>query len=117
VLVVEDEAVVRGNIVEMLRDQGFVVLEAHDGASGLAILKRGVAVDLLLTDVGLPGMNGRELADQVRLTRPDLKVLFMTGYAEEAAIAKGFLKSGMDLITKPFELTDLSRRVRDMMAG
>lgn len=117
VLVVEDEPVVRGIVVEMLRDQGYRVLEAVDGPAGLAVLRLGERIDLLLTDVGLPGMNGRQLADQALESRPAMKVLFMTGYAESAAIAKGFLQPGMDMITKPFDLDDLARRVRDMVAN
>jgi PAS domain S-box-containing protein len=117
VLVVEDEPVVRGVITEMLHDQGYRVLEATDGPSGLRMLRLNRRIDLLITDVGLPGMNGRQLADQARETRPDLKILFITGYAENVAIAKGFLQPGMEMITKPFELDSLSARVRQMVAG
>jgi len=95
VLVVEDEAVVRGVIFEMLTEQGYRTLQAVDGPSGLNILRSGQRVDLLVTDVGLPGMNGRQLADQARETRPGLKVLFITGYAENAVISDGFLQPGM----------------------
>jgi PAS domain S-box-containing protein len=116
VLVVEDETVVRGVIAEMLQDEGYRVLEAIDGPAGLGILREEMRIDLLVTDVGLPGMNGRQLADQARETRPDLKILFITGYAESAAIAKGFLQPGMEMITKPFDLDNLSRRVREMVA-
>jgi PAS domain S-box-containing protein len=115
VLVVEDEPVVRGVIVEMLQDQGFRTLQAVDGPSGLRILRLEQRIDLLVTDVGLPGMNGRQLADQARETRPDLKILFITGYAENVAIAKGFLQPGMEMITKPFDLDKLSQRVREMV--
>jgi PAS domain S-box-containing protein len=117
VLVVEDEPVVRGVIVEMLHDQGYRVLEAVDGPSGLRVLREQARIDLLLTDVGLPGMNGRQLADQARETRPDLKILFITGYAESAAIAEGFLQPGMEMITKPFDLDNLSRRIRAMVTA
>jgi CheY-like chemotaxis protein len=117
VLVVEDEPVVRGVILEMLGDQGYRTLEAVDGASGLRILRSDARVDLLVTDVGLPGMNGRQLADQARETRPGLKILFMTGYAESVAISDGFLQAGMEMITKPFELDNLSRRIRAMVSG
>jgi PAS domain S-box-containing protein len=117
VLVVEDEPVVRGVILEMLHDQGYRTLEAVDGPSGLRILRRDERIDLLVTDVGLPGMNGRQLADQARETRPDLKILFITGYAESVAIADGFLQAGMEMITKPFELDNLARRIRAMVAG
>jgi hypothetical protein len=117
VLVVEDEPVVRGVILEMLAEQGFRTLEAIDGPSGLRILRTRQRIDLLVTDVGLPGMNGRQLADQARETRPGLKVLFITGYAESVAMADGFLEQGMEMITKPFELDNLSRRIRAMVSG
>ena len=117
VLVVEDEPVVRGVILEMLGEQGYRTLEAVDGPSGLRILREAARIDLLVTDVGLPGMNGRQLADQARETRPDLKVLFITGYAESVAIADGFLQPGMEMITKPFDLDNLSRRIRSMVSG
>jgi CheY-like chemotaxis protein len=115
VLVVEDEPVVRSVVVEMLQDEGYRVLEAVDGPSGLAALRREPTIDLLVTDVGLPGMNGRQLADQARETRPDLKILFITGYAESVAMAEGFLLPGMEMITKPFDLDVLSRRIRAMV--
>jgi PAS domain S-box-containing protein len=117
VLVVEDEPVVRGVILEMLEEEGYRTLEAVDGPSGLRILRTKQRIDLLVTDVGLPGMNGRQLADQARETRPGLKILFITGYAESVAITDGFLESGMEMITKPFELNNLSRRIRAMISG
>ncbi len=117
VLVVEDEPVVRGVIVEMLQDQGYRTLQAVDGPSGLRMLQLEKRIDLLVTDVGLPGMNGRQLADQARDTRPDLKILFITGYAENVAIANGFLQPGMEMITKPFDLDNLSQRIRQMISG
>jgi len=117
VLVVEDEPVVRGVIMEMLGEQGYRTLEAVDGPSGLRMLRTNERIDLLVTDVGLPGMNGRQLADQARETRPDLKILFITGYAESVAIADGFLQPGMEMITKPFDLDNLSRRIRAMVSG
>jgi PAS domain S-box-containing protein len=117
VLVVEDEPVVRGVILEMLVEQGYRTLEAVDGPAGLRQLRGDARVDLLVTDVGLPGMNGRQLADQAREMRPGLKVLFITGYAESVAIADGFLQPGMEMITKPFDLGKLSQRVRAMVSG
>jgi PAS domain S-box-containing protein len=117
VLVVEDEPVVRGVILEMLGEQGYRTLEAVDGPAGLKILRSGARIDLLVTDVGLPGMNGRQLADQAREIRPGLKVLFITGYAESVAIADGFLQPGMEMITKPFDLDNLSWRIRSMVSG
>jgi PAS domain S-box-containing protein len=116
VLVVEDEPVVRAVILEMLQEQGYRTREAVDGPAGLRILRNPERIDLLVTDVGLPGMNGRQLADQARETRPDLKILFITGYAESAAIADGFLQPGMEMITKPFDLDNLSQRIRSMVS-
>ena len=115
VLVVEDEKVVRDLITEALHDLGYRAFEAADGPSGLALLQSHMQIDLLVTDVGLPGLNGRQLADHARTTRPDLKVLFMTGYAENVASASGFLDAGMALITKPFTMDTLMQRVRAMI--
>jgi PAS domain S-box-containing protein len=117
VLVIEDEPVVRGVVLEMLAEQGYRTLEAVDGPSGLKILRSDGRIDLLVTDVGLPGMNGRQVADQARESRPDLKILFITGYAESVAMADGFLQPGMEMITKPFDLDHLAQRVRAMISG
>jgi len=117
VLVVEDEPAVRAVILEMLDEEGYRTLEAVDGPSGLRILQGNEQIDLLVTDVGLPGINGRQLADQALETRPGLKILFITGYAESVAIADGFLQPGMEMITKPFDLDNLSRRVRAMVSN
>jgi PAS domain S-box-containing protein len=112
VLVIEDDQVVRGLIVQVLTDLGYCVLEATDGASGLEILRSRRRIDLLITDVGLPGLNGRQVADAARLVRPGLKVIFMTGYAENTASARGFLEPGMTMITKPFGMDVLSAKIR-----
>jgi PAS domain S-box-containing protein len=117
VLVVEDEASVRELVVDVLSDLGYRALEAMDGPSGLQILRSGARIDLLVTDVGLPGMNGRQVADVAREHRPDLKVLFITGYAENAAMANGFLAPGMEMITKPFAVDALAVRIREMIAN
>jgi CheY-like chemotaxis protein len=117
VLVVEDEPVVRGVILEMLSEQGYQTLEAFDGPSGLQILRGDAPIDLLITDVGLPGMNGRQLADQAREIRPGLSVLFITGYAENGDMAEGFLQPGVEMITKPFDHDQLSQRVRAMVSA
>jgi PAS domain S-box-containing protein len=116
VLVVEDDQVVRGLIVEVLTDLGYSALEATDGASGLEILQSRRRIDLLITDVGLPGLNGRQVADAARLVRPRLKVIFMTGYAENTASAHGFLEPGMTMITKPFGMDVLSAKIRATIA-
>jgi PAS domain S-box-containing protein len=115
VLVVEDEPVVRGLIVEVLRELGYGAIEASDGPKGLEILQSRQRIDLLITDIGLPGLNGRQVADGGRVSRPDLKILFMTGYAENAALASGFLEPGMAMITKPFAMDVLANRIREMI--
>jgi PAS domain S-box-containing protein len=117
VLVVEDETAVRDLVVDVLQDLGYRAIEAADGLSGLKLLQSDLRVDLLVTDVGLPGLNGRQLADAARTRRPDLKVLFMTGYAENATIANGFLEPRMQIITKPFAIEALATRIRDMIEG
>jgi CheY-like chemotaxis protein len=114
VLVVEDEPVVRGLIVEVLGELGYTALEAPDGPSGLKVLQSRQRIDLLVTDVGLPGLNGRQLADQARERRPDLQVLFITGYAENATLANGFLEPGMAMLTKPFAVEALMRKIREV---
>ncbi|KQM19442.1 PAS domain S-box protein [Novosphingobium sp. Leaf2] len=117
VLVVEDEPVVRGLIMNLLAELGYRAIEASDGPSGLAILQSDQRVDLLVTDIGLPGLNGRQVADAGRAVRPGLKVLFMTGYAENAAMASGFLELGMTMITKPFAMEVLATRIREIVEG
>ena len=116
VLVLEDEPTVRELVCEILRDLGYRVLQANDGPSGLLLLQSSLEIDLLITDVGLPGLNGRQVADAARTHRPNLKVLFMTGYAENAAIASGFLDPGMAIITKPFAVETLATRIREILA-
>ncbi|WP_170116485.1 PAS domain S-box protein [Devosia submarina] len=115
VLVVEDEQVVRDLVVEVLTELGYNAIEAYDGPSGLATLQSKQKIDLLVTDIGLPGLNGRQIADAGRQLRPGLKVLFMTGYAENATLASGFLEPGMQMITKPFSMENLATRIKDMV--
>ena len=113
-LLVEDEPSVRLLISEVLRELGYACIEAHDGQSALPILGSDRRIDLMITDVGLPGMNGRQLAEIARQQRPGLKVLFVTGYAEHATVRGGFLGAGMDMVTKPFALDALAKKIRDM---
>ncbi len=115
VLVVEDEPLVRGLIAEVLTELGYATLEAGDGPSGLEILQSKKRIDLLITDIGLPGLNGRQVADAARVLRPDLKVLFMTGYAENATLALGFLEPRMAMITKPFAMEALMAKVQGII--
>jgi CheY-like chemotaxis protein len=114
VLVVEDEDDVRGMIAEVLRDCGCTVLEARDGPAGLALLQGPQVFDLLVSDIGLPGLNGRQLANIAREARPDLPVLLITGYAGSALGATD-LGSAMELMRKPFEFEDLAMRAIAML--
>ncbi len=116
ILVVEDDEDVRANTVMMLRELGYGVLEAGDGAGALGLLETATRVDLLFTDVGLPGgLNGRQLAERARERRPELKVLFATGYARNAIVHQGRLDPGVELITKPFTISQLATKVRQML--
>jgi PAS domain S-box-containing protein len=116
VLIVDDEATVRMLITDILEDLGYTAIEAGDSAAGLKVLQSDVRIDLLVTDVGLPGgMNGRQMADAARVSRPDLKVLFITGYAENAIIGNGQLKPGMAVLTKPFAIETMAARIRSMI--
>ena len=114
ILVVEDEPVIRSLVVEVLTELGYRTLEASDANEALAITESAQRIDLLVSDVGLPGMNGRQMADIVRQQRPSLKILFATGYAESAA-AGSFLGTGMAVITKPFDMESFATRVREML--
>ena len=117
VLIVDDEPTVRMLIAEVVHDMGYRSIEAHDGAAGLRVLQSDQRVDLLITDVGLPGgLNGRQVADAARLLRPALKVLFITGYAENAAIGGTSLGPDMSVLTKPFSLDALTQRISTMLA-
>ena len=116
ILVVEDDDDVRMYSVETLRDLGYRVVEAHDGPSALRLLERQPHVELLFTDVVLPGgMTGAQVAAQARAARPDLRVLFTTGYARNAIVHQGRLDKGVQLITKPFSAQDLASKVRDVL--
>jgi CheY-like chemotaxis protein len=118
ILVVEDDDGVRTDSVETLRELGYRVLEAHDGPSALRLLEGQSRIDLLFTDVVLPGgMTGAQVASQMRALRPGLKVLFTTGYARNAIIHQGRLDKGVELITKPFSFADLAAKVRDVLDG
>ena len=116
ILVVEDEATIRQLICEELEDAGYRVRSVEDGPSALRLLQTGLPVDLVITDVGLPGgLNGRQVVDAARVSRPDLRVLFITGYAENAAVGNGLLAPGMEVMTKPFEIAALAHKVREML--
>jgi len=116
VLIVDDEPTVRMLLTEIVEELGFTAIEVGDSAAGLKVLQSDVSIDLLVTDVGLPGgMNGRQMADAGRVSRPGLKVLFITGYAENALLANGYLAPGMAVLTKPFPVEAMAARVRSMV--
>jgi CheY-like chemotaxis protein len=116
VLVVEDDPAVRAHSAELLSELGYPVVEASDGVAALEVLGREPGVKLLFTDVGLPGgMNGHQLAQEARRRRPEIKVLFTTGYAKAAIVHDGRLDPGVQLITKPFTYDALADKVRDIL--
>ncbi|MBE9607015.1 PAS domain-containing protein [Acetobacteraceae bacterium H6797] len=118
VLIVDDEPTVRMLVTEVLEELGYSAIEAADGAAGLKVLQSDARVDLLITDVGLPGgLNGRQVADAARVVRPGLKVLFITGYAENAVVGNGHLEAGMHVLTKPFTMETLAARIRELISG
>ncbi len=103
--------------VEVVVESGYCVLEAGDAQKALDILQSTARVDLLITDVGLPGgLNGRQVADAARVSRPALRVLFITGYADNAAVGNGYLDRSMEVLTKPFELSALVKKARSLLA-
>jgi CheY-like chemotaxis protein len=116
ILVVEDDDDVRSNSVDSLRELGYRVVEAPDGPSALRLIALDASIRLLFTDVGLPGgMNGRQLADEARRRRPELNVLFTTGYARNAIVHHGRLDPGVELIVKPYTYEALARKIRAML--
>ena len=118
VVVIDDEAPIREVVAEVLGLAGYQVLQAPDGPTGLKLLQAQARVDLLVTDVGLPGgMNGRQVADAARAVRPGLRILFITGYAENAAVGKDHLEPGMEILTKPFDIAALARKVEGLLGA
>ncbi|MDR5836541.1 ATP-binding protein [Caballeronia sp. LZ034LL] len=115
VLLVDDEPGIREVSAEVLKDAGFNVIEASDGLSGLSLLESDIAIDVLVTDIGMPGMNGKELADRARRTRPELSVLYITGYAEKAVFGNGNVEVGAHLLKKPFAMADLVAQVTEII--
>ncbi|EGI55788.1 response regulator [Sphingomonas sp. S17] len=105
-------------VTDVLEELGYTAIEAADGAAGLSVLQSDVRIDLLVSDVGLPGgMNGRQMADAARVTRPDLKVLFITGFAQNAAVGNGQLEPGMHVMTKPFAMEAMATRIKALIEG
>jgi signal transduction histidine kinase/ActR/RegA family two-component response regulator len=116
VLIVDDEPTVRMLVSDILQELGYNSLEASDGVAGLKILESKQRIDLLITDVGLPGgINGRQMADAARTWRKNLKVLFITGYAENAVLSHGHLEHGMHVLTKPFSMEALAARISELL--
>jgi CheY-like chemotaxis protein len=117
ILIVEDDDGVRQYASEILRDLNYQILEARDSATALRLLDADKPFDLLLTDVVLPGKNGRELATEIERRRPGIKVIFMTGYSRNAIVHHGRLDRGTELITKPLIEGVLARKIRQVLDG
>jgi CheY-like chemotaxis protein len=112
---VEDDPSVRILVRDVLEELGYSVVEAKDANVAIDALSGAERFDLMVTDVGLPGMNGRQLAEIARGRFPDLPILFVTGYAENAAIRSGFLGTNMDMITKPFQIDALAAKINSIL--
>ncbi len=116
VLVIDDEPLVRMLVTDVLRELGYVAIEAADGPAGLKILRSAARIDLLITDIGLPGgMDGGQVAEAARRLRPAVKVLFITGFAEKAVLSHGHIEAGMSVLTKPFAMDALANRVKALL--
>jgi CheY-like chemotaxis protein len=115
ILVVEDDGDLRVYITEVLRELKYRVLSAANPQAALTMLKQNGRVDLLLTDIVMPGQNGRELATAAQALRPNLHVLFMTGYSRNAVVHHGRLEEGVELLQKPISQAELARRVREVL--
>jgi len=112
---VEDDATVRSIISDALQDLGYKVLTASEARFAIPLLQSEAKIDLLISDVILPHVNGRKLAEMARITRPALKVLYVSGYAEDPMLRGDFLDAGMDMLTKPFALDTLGAKVHAMI--
>jgi two-component system, cell cycle sensor histidine kinase and response regulator CckA len=115
ILLVEDEESVRQLVRETLASKGYRVIEAENGEDGLAVADGEKKIDLVITDVVMPGMGGRELVQQLTVTRPQTKVLYLSGYTEDAVGHEGTMESGTAFLQKPFTLQTLSRKVREVL--
>ena len=118
VLIVDDEPLIRMLVREVVEELGYAPLEAGDAAAALAMLRPETRIDLLLADLGLPGgMNGRQMADAARQSRPDLKVLFITGYVDHPALDPASLEPGMQVMMKPFSIDHLAGTLQGMITS
>ena len=118
ILIVEDDSLVRNYVLAQLHSLGYVTLQAANAAEALAIVATGKPFDLLFTDVIMPGkLNGRQLADEVSKTRPDLRVVYTSGYTENAIIHHGRLDLGVLLLAKPYRKSDLARIIRKALSS
>ena len=118
ILVVEDDQMVRHSTRRMLEAHGYRVLVAESGAEALMLVEQHVEpIHLVVTDVVMPGMNGREVVDRLRARRPDVKALYLSGYTDEAIVHHGIIESGIPFLQKPFTLEALGRKVREVLDG
>jgi CheY-like chemotaxis protein len=117
ILVVEDEAKVRHMTVDALRELGYTVVQAGDGKQALEQIAMQPRIDLLFTDIVMPGMSGRQLADRATEERPGLKILYTTGYTRNAIVHNGIVDYGVSLLAKPFSIVALARKIREVLDG
>ena len=116
ILLVEDDPSVRMLIADVLHELGYTAIEVSDSRAALPVIQSDARLDLMVSDVGLPGIDGRKLAEIAREHRPALKILFVTGYAQHAKVRDDFLGSGMSMLTKPFALDALGHKIREMLS-
>ena len=117
ILLVEDEESVRQLVRDTLASKGYRVLEADSGEAGIAIAdKHEGQIDLIITDVMMPGMSGREMVNKLNQTRPAIRILYLSGYTEDAIVSEGKFESGTAFLQKPFSLQSLSKKVREVLA-
>ncbi|MEP6716088.1 MAG: response regulator [Terriglobia bacterium] len=117
ILVVDDEPEIRKLVMAMLTRNGYQVLTADTGENAVRLFKNNPAIELLLTDVVAPGMSGPMIADEIAALRPDIKVLFMSGYDGTQVVQKYVVERGYSLLTKPFTMEQLEQKVREVLGG
>ncbi len=117
ILVVEDDDMVRNHVVAQLHSLGYTTLAAAGAAQALGLVNKGVSFDLLFTDVIMPGMSGRQLAEVLERRRPSVRVLYTSGYTENAIVHHGRLDPGVALLNKPYRKTDLAQKIREVLAA
>ena len=117
ILLVEDEEMLLWTTTRILEEMGYTVIQAETPEKAVAICERGEQIDLIITDVVMPGMNGREMTERIRSVRPDMRVLFMSGYTADIVAQRGIVEEGMFYISKPLDTRHLNEKIRQVLAS